>query len=119
MTGIVVGRGGTCFKTSDPPIESVKKAAQVSRRHCSAANVIARHWKPFQEGEFVKETWLACASSLFEDFDNKDKTIERLEDIPLPRNTLKEIILQLAGNVTDQQQQKKMTLTPLVLYRYV
>ncbi|GFX47891.1 general transcription factor II-I repeat domain-containing protein 2A [Trichonephila clavipes] len=70
----------------------------------SAANAFARHGKPsFQEGEFLKEVWLACAPSLFDDFDNKDKIIQRIKDVPLSRNTMKDRILKLAENVTDQQ----------------
>ncbi|GFX61230.1 general transcription factor II-I repeat domain-containing protein 2A [Trichonephila clavipes] len=61
------------------------------------------HGKPFQEGEFLKEAWLACAPSLFDDFDNKDKIIQRIKDVPLSRNTIKDRILKLAENVTDQQ----------------
>ncbi|GFW91864.1 DUF4371 domain-containing protein [Trichonephila clavipes] len=61
------------------------------------------HGKPFQEGEFLKEAWLACASSLFDDFDNKDKIIQRIKDVSLSRNTMKDRNLKLAENVTDQQ----------------
>lgn len=67
-----------------------------------AANVIARYSKPFQEGEFLKEAWLACAPSLFDDFENKNKIIQRIKDTPLSRNTIKERILKLAENVTEQ-----------------
>ncbi|GFS47164.1 uncharacterized protein TNCV_2053361 [Trichonephila clavipes] len=41
--------------------------------------------------------------SLFDDFDNKDKIIQRIKDVPLSRNTMKDRILKLAENVTDQQ----------------
>ncbi|GBM09081.1 hypothetical protein AVEN_27187-1 [Araneus ventricosus] len=51
----------------------------------------------------LKEAWLACAPLLFYDFDNKDKIMQRIKDTPLSRNTIKERILKLAGNVTDQQ----------------
>ncbi|GFX99877.1 transposable element Tcb2 transposase [Trichonephila clavipes] len=51
----------------------------------------------------LKEAWLACAPSLFDDFDNKDKIIQRIKDVPLSRNTMKDRILKLAENVTDQQ----------------
>ncbi|GFV00637.1 general transcription factor II-I repeat domain-containing protein 2A [Trichonephila clavipes] len=51
-------------------------------------------------GRVLKEAWLACAPSLFDDFDNKDKIIQRIKDVPLSRNTM---ILKLAENVTDQQ----------------
>ncbi|GFV79557.1 uncharacterized protein TNCV_280081 [Trichonephila clavipes] len=52
-------------------------------------------------GGFLKEAWLACAPSLFDDFDNKDKIIQRIKDIPLSRNTIKDRILKLEE--TDQQ----------------
>ncbi|GFU87942.1 uncharacterized protein TNCV_1335121 [Trichonephila clavipes] len=42
-----------------------------------------------------------CA--LFDDFDNKDKIIQRIKYVPLSRNTIKDRILKLAENVTDQQ----------------
>ncbi|GFU97543.1 general transcription factor II-I repeat domain-containing protein 2A [Trichonephila clavipes] len=54
-------------------------------------------------GEFLKEAWLAYVPSLFDDFDNKDKIIQRIKDVPLSRNTIKDRILRLAENVTDQQ----------------
>ncbi|GFU39426.1 general transcription factor II-I repeat domain-containing protein 2A [Trichonephila clavipes] len=79
----------------------VSKNCHTSAASYSAAN--ARHGKPFQEGEFLKEAWLACAPSLFDDFDNKDKIIQRIKDVPLSRNTMKDRILKLAENVTDQQ----------------
>ncbi|GFW04666.1 general transcription factor II-I repeat domain-containing protein 2A [Trichonephila clavipes] len=94
----------------------VSKNCRTSAASYSAANAIARHGKPFQEGEFLREAWLACAPSLFDDFDNKDKIIQRIKDVPLSRNTMEDRILKLAENVTDQQ---KMTLIPLLLYRYV
>ncbi|GBN32971.1 hypothetical protein AVEN_128552-1 [Araneus ventricosus] len=92
-------------KQSKSMIKYVGKNCHASAASYSAANVIARHSKPFQEGEFLKEAWLACAPSLFDDFDNKDKKIQRIKDTPLetPRNTIKERNLKLAGNVTDQQ----------------
>ncbi|GFT37028.1 uncharacterized protein TNCV_175471 [Trichonephila clavipes] len=81
----------------------VSKNCHTSAASYSAANAIARHGKPFQEEEFLKEAWLACAPSLFDDFDNKDKIIQRIKDVPLSRNTMKDIILKLAENVTDHQ----------------
>ncbi|GFT58527.1 general transcription factor II-I repeat domain-containing protein 2A [Trichonephila clavipes] len=81
----------------------ISKNCHTSVASYSAANAIARHGKHFQEGEFLKEAWLACAPSLFDDFDNKAKIIQRIKDVPLSRNTMKDRILKLAKNVTDQQ----------------
>ncbi|GFU07795.1 general transcription factor II-I repeat domain-containing protein 2A [Trichonephila clavipes] len=103
-------------KQSTSMFKYVSKNCHTSAASYSAANAIARHGKPFQEGEFLKEAWLACAPSLFDDFDNKDKIIQRIKDVPLSRNTMKDRILKLAENVTDHQ---KNDTTPLLLYRYV
>lgn len=35
-----------------------------------ASNIIAKHGKPFRDGEYLKEAWIKCAPNLFEDFDN-------------------------------------------------
>ncbi|GFW98066.1 uncharacterized protein TNCV_2491221 [Trichonephila clavipes] len=58
-------------KQSMSTFKYVGKNCHTSAASYSAANAIARHGKPFQEGEFMKEAWLACAPSLFDDFDNK------------------------------------------------
>ncbi|GFX99784.1 general transcription factor II-I repeat domain-containing protein 2A [Trichonephila clavipes] len=90
-------------KQSTSIIKYASKNCPTSAASYSAANATARHSKHFQEGEFLKEAWLACVSSLFDDFDNKDKIIQRIKDVPLSRNTIKDRILKLAENVTDQQ----------------
>ncbi|GBM85175.1 hypothetical protein AVEN_226231-1 [Araneus ventricosus] len=68
-------------KQSTSMIKYAGKACHTSAASHSAANVIAQ-----QEGEFLKEAWIA---SLFDDFDNKDKIIQRIKDTPLSRNTIK------------------------------
>ncbi|GFX27011.1 uncharacterized protein TNCV_803111 [Trichonephila clavipes] len=83
------------------------KAVSVS---CSGSVALC---KPFQEGEFLKKAWLACVPSLFDDFDNKDKIIQRFKDVHLPINTIKDRILKLAENVTDQQE-NDINSTPFI-----
>ncbi|GFV94408.1 general transcription factor II-I repeat domain-containing protein 2A [Trichonephila clavipes] len=77
-------------KQSTYTIKYESKNCHTSAASYSTANVIARHGKPFQEGEFLREAWLACTPSSFDDFDNKDKIIQRIKDIPLSRNTIKD-----------------------------
>ncbi|GFX87560.1 general transcription factor II-I repeat domain-containing protein 2A [Trichonephila clavipes] len=90
-------------KQSASIIKYVSKNCHTSAASYSAANAIARHCKPFHEGEFLNEAWLACTPSLFDDFDNKDKIIHRIKDVPLSRNTVKDRILKQAENGTDEQ----------------
>ncbi|GFS81309.1 general transcription factor II-I repeat domain-containing protein 2A [Trichonephila clavipes] len=90
-------------KQSTSMFKYVSKNCHTSAASYSAANAIVRHGKPFQEREFLKEAWLACAPSLSDDFDNKAKIIQRIKDVPLSSNTMKDRILKLEKNVTDQQ----------------
>ncbi|GFV97727.1 uncharacterized protein TNCV_2313121 [Trichonephila clavipes] len=76
----------------------------------SAANAIARHSKPFQEGEFLKEVWLACVPSLFDDFDNKHKIIQRIKDLSLSRSTIKDIIVNNYKGLRYLYGSKKLSL---------
>ncbi|GFW46695.1 general transcription factor II-I repeat domain-containing protein 2A [Trichonephila clavipes] len=54
-------------------------------------------------GRVFEGSLVGMCASLFDDFDNKDKIIQRIKDVPLSRNTMKDRILKLAENVTDQQ----------------
>ncbi|GFT68081.1 general transcription factor II-I repeat domain-containing protein 2A [Trichonephila clavipes] len=100
-------------KQSTSIFKYVSKNCHTSAASYSAANAITRHGKPFQKGEFLKEAWLACVPSLFDDFDNKDKIIQRIKDVHLSRNTIKDRILKLAENVTDQQK-NDINSTPFI-----
>ena len=68
---------------------------------------IAKHVKPFSEGQFIKQAWLECASVLFENFKEKEKINQRIKEIPLSRNTVKARILDIADNVSHQQNKDK------------
>ncbi|KAI8764104.1 general transcription factor II-I repeat domain-containing protein 2 [Biomphalaria glabrata] len=45
---------------------------------------------------------LECASYLLEDFQNKDKIIQRIKDLPISRNTVKARVMKLHVNIQDQ-----------------
>lgn len=66
------------------------------------SKTIAQYAKPFNEGEFLKDAWLQCAPCLFDDFENKEKIIQRIKDMLIARNTVKERILGMAENVNFQ-----------------
>ena len=61
-------------------------------RHCS-------------DGQFIKQAWLECAPVLFENFNEKEKIIQRIKEIPLSRSTVKIRILNLADNISHQRVQ--------------
>ena len=66
------------------------------------SKIIARHGKPLSDGDYIKESWLECASYLFEDFQNKDKIIQRIKDLSISRNTVKERVIKLNANIEEQ-----------------
>ena len=50
---------------------------------------IAKHGKPFSDGDFIKTAMLTGSNSLFHDFPNKDKIMQHMSEMPLSRNTVK------------------------------
>ncbi|GFS74889.1 general transcription factor II-I repeat domain-containing protein 2A [Trichonephila clavipes] len=58
----------------------------------------------FSRGRVFEGSLIGTCALTFDDFDNKDKIIQRIKDDPLSINTIKDRILKLAENVTDQQE---------------
>ncbi|CAH2267583.1 jg11872 [Pararge aegeria aegeria] len=85
------------------PTASTCDICDTSDASFTAANIIVRYGKPFDDGEFLKEAWLACAETIFADFEHKDKLIQCIENIPLSKHTIKDKIHKLAENVIEQQ----------------
>ncbi|XP_072006342.1 general transcription factor II-I repeat domain-containing protein 2-like [Engystomops pustulosus] len=63
---------------------------------------IAKHGKPLSDGEIVKEALLSGSNSLFHDFQNKDKISQRISEMPLSRNTVKDRVQRMASDVSQQ-----------------
>ena len=66
------------------------------------SKVIAQHGKPLSDGDYIKEAWLECAPFLFDNFSEKEKTIQRIKDLSLSRTTVKDRILKLESNTAKQ-----------------
>jgi len=56
------------------------------------SHLMAKHSKPFSDGEFLKTVMLKAVPGLFQDFNNKDKIFQRIQQLQLSRNTMKERI---------------------------
>jgi hypothetical protein len=52
------------------------------------------HGKPLSNGSYIKELWLECAEFLFDYFPGKGKIIQRINDLPVTRNAVKDKILK-------------------------
>nr|XP_013180960.1 unnamed protein product [Papilio xuthus] len=66
------------------------------------AKSIAERGRPLSYGEFIKQTFLECAPNLFQDMDICAKIIRRIENLPLSINTIKERIIEMSTNVSQQ-----------------
>ena len=83
-------------------VKFVKSTSNLVCASFEVSKIIARHGKPFSDGDYIKESWLECAPYLFDDFQNKDKIIQRIKDLPISRNTVKERIINLNSNIKNQ-----------------
>ncbi|KAL4149839.1 hypothetical protein QTP88_003695 [Uroleucon formosanum] len=83
---------------SDKLIKFVKKSDNLVSASFDVAKSIAIRGKPFSDGDFIKMSWLDCADNLFQDFDNKDAIIQRIKDLSISRNTIKERILNITSS---------------------
>ena len=62
------------------------------------SKVIAQHGKPLSDGDYIKEAWLECVPFLFDNFSEKEKTIQR--NLSLSRKTGKNRILKLESDTS-------------------
>lgn len=86
------------FKAAFKP-NNILTAASFSVSHC-----IAQHAKPVSDGEYIKEVFLMTSNTLFQDFANKNEITKRIQDLPTNRNTVKERILCMSGDISNQLQ---------------
>ncbi|XP_012928620.1 protein FAM200A-like isoform X1 [Heterocephalus glaber] len=63
---------------------------------------IVKHGKPLSDGDFIKMAMLSGSNSLFHDFPNKDEIKQRISEMPLSRNTVKDRVLRMASDVSQQ-----------------
>lgn len=81
------------------PILKSQAATTASFKACY---LLAKKYKPFSDGEFVKETFLEISESLFNDFKNKTEIISAIQELQLSRNTVMRRIEKMSGNVKEQ-----------------
>lgn len=76
------------------------KAATIASFRVS--HVLAKHKKPFKDGDIVKEAFLEAADSLFDDFKNKTEIVKAIKDVQLSRNTTTRRCEGMAVDVEEQ-----------------
>ncbi|XP_042891739.1 general transcription factor II-I repeat domain-containing protein 2A-like [Penaeus japonicus] len=118
------------FKDSADKAEAIKKAvscyekqSDVSKNPSASKNsateasyklalCIAKHGKPFTDGDFIKAAFLKCSEVLFNDMPNKDLIISRIRDMPVSPRTVERRISEMAANVNEKQT-VALTITPV------
>ena len=68
-----------------------------------AAQEIARHGKPFTDGDYIKESFIKISEHLFSDFKNMSEIIQKIKDMPLSAKTVNDRTIKMALNITSQQ----------------
>ncbi|KAM5138157.1 general transcription factor II-I repeat domain-containing protein 2A-like [Mantella aurantiaca] len=63
---------------------------------------IAKYGKSHSDRDVIKKAMLSASNSLFHDFQNKDKIIQRISEMPLSRNTVKDRVQRMASDVGQQ-----------------
>ena len=63
---------------------------------------IAKFGKPLSDGDFIKTAMLTGSDFLFDNFSNKHEILQRISEIPLSRNTVKDRVLRMANDVNSQ-----------------
>ncbi|KAI8781369.1 zinc finger BED domain-containing protein 5 [Biomphalaria glabrata] len=83
-------------------VNFVKSSSNLVAASFEVSKIIAKHGKLLSDGDYIKEAMLELASYLFEDFQNKDKVIQRIKDLPISRNTVKARVMKLHVNIQEQ-----------------
>ena len=81
------------------PIHQSKMATEASY---AIAYVMAKHKKPYRDGEIFKEAFLEGSERLFSNFKNKSEILNAIKDLQLSRRTVTRRIEDINKNVTRQ-----------------
>ena len=82
------------------PKTQANKAATVASYRIS--HVVAKHKKPFIDGNIGKEAFLEAADSLFDDFKNKAEIVKAIKEVQLSRKTTTRRCEGMAVDVEEQ-----------------
>ncbi|KAB0803137.1 hypothetical protein PPYR_02406 [Photinus pyralis] len=84
------------------PMQENESAVRASY---ALSEMIAKHSKPFTEGEFVKQCLVKAAEIV------SPGSVKAFQNISLSRNTVAERITDIAGNLSDQMKTKAISFT--------
>ena len=82
------------------PILQSKAATTASFR---VSYVLAKHKKPFEDGEMLKEAFIAGGEALFANFKNKAEIISAIQDLQLSRQSVTRRVESMGFDVVEKQ----------------
>uniref|UniRef100_H3ACP9 DUF4371 domain-containing protein n=1 Tax=Latimeria chalumnae TaxID=7897 RepID=H3ACP9_LATCH len=91
------------------------KGGSLNSATFAGAFEIIREGKPFTDGEYVKRCMLNIGKELFEEFPNKDKILQQIQDMPLSAKTVHDRAVKMADQV-DKQQIENMSSATYFLF---
>jgi hypothetical protein len=94
----------SCYKKQS---KFFKKAIQSSNQTIESsyeiASCIAKHGKPFSDGDFLKDAFISCSNVLFNDLPNKNTIMSRIKDVPTSSRTVERRFIEMARDVKEKQ----------------
>nr|XP_006121069.2 general transcription factor II-I repeat domain-containing protein 2-like isoform X4 [Pelodiscus sinensis] len=86
-----------------------KKGGSLNAASFAGSYSIIREGKPFTYGDYVKRCMLKIGHELFDEFHNKDKILQKIQDLPLSAKTVHDRALKMAHQIEKEQMQKLRT----------
>uniref|UniRef100_A0A3B3RGE1 HAT C-terminal dimerisation domain-containing protein n=1 Tax=Paramormyrops kingsleyae TaxID=1676925 RepID=A0A3B3RGE1_9TELE len=93
---------------------SLKVSQAVTLATFKISWLLAKHGKPFSNGELVKNCFLET-QCLFDDLSNKNEIIRRIKSLQLSNDTVTRRISEISENLTEQLKTKLTTASALSL----
>ncbi|XP_056123007.1 protein FAM200C-like [Rhinichthys klamathensis goyatoka] len=79
------------------------KGGNLNSASFAGALEIVRSGKPFTDGDYIKGCMLSVAKELFNDLPNKDKIIQKIEEMPFSARTVHDRALVMARQIEEMQ----------------
>ncbi|XP_035212747.1 zinc finger BED domain-containing protein 5-like [Stegodyphus dumicola] len=88
-------------------VRPVSKSKNATTNSFKIPQLLEKKEKPFQDDELLKEAFLTGAESLFDEFSNKSKIINAIQDLQLSDST---VLRRIEATADDMQSQLKRDL---------
>lgn len=80
----------------------IKEYTEINNASFLASYCIAKNGKPFNDGEFLKDTFLKRSEHLFSNFSNKNEILQKIKDTALSARTIHRRIKQMNEDINQQ-----------------